>query len=199
MTAGEARVAWGEGRGVGRGLWRELFGFGGRVSRRQFVVVLLVWLVAGSGLVMLLAGDVSWARVGGAAWSLPEGSGWEAALVQFVMWAGVAGVVVRRWRDTGWFWLPAVLLGWYLAWWPVVAVPVALLVLGLVPAAGWFDRWRWLSEQGRLENSPRGSEQVEKKEPAGVLRPEPVVEGPPLESMEDMREWLYGGEDEPAD
>lgn len=214
MTVAEARAKWGEGRGVGLGLWRGWLTFFGRLSRRQFVTLLLAWLVVGLGLLVLLDGGVAWLDVGGntTAFALPEGSGFATWVVQLLMWMGVAGAVVRRSRDAGWSWVVSAVPLALIALVPALALPLVLVVLGVVPPAGWVDRWSYLRRQARLESRPSRAEErleearregvvVDSPDPFGVpesraVGSSPAADAPVVESAEEFREWMYGGAEE---
>lgn len=176
--------------------------FHGRVSRRQFLVLLLAWVVAGAGLVFVAAGDVAWVSLSGLGVSglaAPVGSGWGVGLIQGLLWSGVAGVVVRRSRDAGWRAGVGVLLSLVVVFAPLLMLPVVGLVLVVVPAGGWWARWVFLRKAARRESGPgRGAgvreavvEEVGSSELVAAVERGDV---PVLDSVEEMRDWLHGDE-----
>jgi len=183
-------------------LWRELVSLHGRVSRRQFLVLLLAWVVAGAGLVFVATGDVAWVSLSGLA--APGGSGWGVGLIQGLLWSGVAGVVVRRSRDVGWGVGVGVLLSLVVVFAPLLMLPVVGLVLVVVPAEGWWARWVFLRKAARGESGPRRGavvreavvEEAGSSEPVATVERVGLVDAPVLDSVEEMRDWLYGGEGE---
>ena len=185
-------MRWGEGRGVSGGLWRELVSFHGRVSRRQFLVLLLAWVVAGAGLVFVATGDVAWVSLSGlgiSGFAAHGGSGWGVGLIQGLLWSGGGG------GGGG----GGVLLSLVVVFAPLLMLPVVGLVLVVVPAEGWWARWVFLRKAARGESGPRRGAGVREAvvEEAGSRELVAAVERgdvPVLDSVEEMRDWLYGDE-----
>lgn len=184
--------------------WRELrrwWEFEGVLSRRAFVPFVGFWLLACSVAVLAIAGWVPWLQPGEG--RLP----WAAWVPLTVLWVALYGGASRRWRDMGW---PQWLLFWV---WLVVAIfagvrgaLVLSLVLAVVPREGWFDRLAEIElgvPRARVAVRPvrvgAGSGVVVSGDGSVAPAPavaEPVVSAEPLESVDEMREWLYGGGDE---
>lgn len=178
-----------------RALWRwwELEGV---LARRAFVPFVGFWLLACSLGVWVVAGWVPWLEPGDGL-RLP----WPAWVPVIVLWVAVYGAASRRWRDVGWpQWL--LVLVWLAVGLPagVPGLLVVCVVLAVVPREGWFDRLAEI-ELGRPRArvvvagaGVRGAvvEEVASSTSAAVVR-EPV-DAPVLESVDEMRDWLYGDE-----
>lgn len=213
----ELRREWGAGRGLARWMLRELFFVAGGLSRRQFVVSLVAWLVLGAGVFWVAAGEVSWWGVGAGAFALPAGAGWGLTFVLGVMWAGIASAVVRRWRDAGWRWWLLWPVAFCVIGAPAVSLPALGLLLGVWPAQGWLARWGHLwrvsraqRRVGTMVGSDAGAAAGrERSEPApGVAPGAPATLGasragvdsvPRFASDEEALEWLHGAGDEPEE
>ena len=207
---------WGAGREVrwGHSWWGSVADFDGRFSRREFLCFVVVWLGAGSLLLVWLEGGLEWLSFGGSPASQVSEASVAGLPVSLVMWCAVASACARRWWDVGsglWSFLG---LGVVVAFMPGVLLVLLLVYLVLMPPDEFGDRWAFMRERRRVVS---GDAVVVPARSVGVasfagasssadLRPQPrpapepesgvqpaVVSAEKVESEEELLEFLRGG------